>query len=156
MQNQVPLPTDNIFKFYALFGLLLIIFSFGSLLYVTRSSNEVVFSAVPELEGLKQIVKPTPAEVVRITLLEKKLEITKSDKNTFVNSLGVIAGIGVVLMVCGFIKWHTGLQQVLDRTAKVQLEIAELQLAKLRRESEAEQKATEQCTRVEVAETPNI
>lgn len=156
MENRIPLPTDNIFKFYALFGLLLIIFSFGALIYVTRSSNEVVFSALPELEGLKQIAKPTPAEDVRIKLLERKLEITKTDKEVFNYFLLGLAGIGSLLMIYGFGKWHTGLQPVLDRTAKVQLEIAELQLAKLRRESEAQEKATEHCTRVEVAETPNI
>jgi hypothetical protein len=27
MENKIPIPTDNIFKFYALFGLLLCIFS---------------------------------------------------------------------------------------------------------------------------------
>ena len=145
MENRIPLPTDNIFKFYALFGLLLFIFSCSSTLYVTRSANDVVFSALPELESLKQIEKPTPAETVRIALLQRKLEITKSDKNFFVNSLGVFAGVAFLLMVVGFRKWHTGLQPVLDRTAKVQLEIAELQLGKLQRELAAEQKAAEEC-----------
>jgi hypothetical protein len=123
---------------------------------ITRSSNEVIFSVIPELEELKQITQPKPAEQLRITLLEKKLEITKSDKNGFVRLLGLTAGIGVVLMICGFIKWHTGLQRVLDRTANVQLEIAELQLAKLRKEFEDQQKSAAVRSGIEPIETPNI
>lgn len=144
MESRIPLPTDNIFKFYALFGLLLFIFSCGSTLYVTRSANEVVFSIAPELEGLKQIEKPTPAEIIRIVVLKKKLEITLSDRKFLTYSVGVIAGISLLLIIYGFRKWHIGLQPVLDRTAKVQLEIAELQLEKLKREIAAEQKPDEQ------------
>lgn len=32
MENKIPLPTDNIYKFYALFGLLLLVFTIGAAL----------------------------------------------------------------------------------------------------------------------------
>lgn len=156
MESRIPLPTDNIFKFYALFGLLLFIFTWGAMIYMVRSSNEAVFSALPELESLKQIEKPTPAETVRIKLLERKLEITESDKEFFKNALGVILGMSALLMIYGFGKWHLIIQPVLDKTAKVQLEIAELQLAKLRRETEDQQKTEIAGSNIEPPETPNI
>ena len=156
METRIPLPTDNIFKFYALFGLLLFIFTWGAMIYVVRSSNETVFSAVPELESLKQIEKPTHAEAVRVKLLERKLELSQSDKKFFQYSLGGILSVGVWLMIYGFRKWHRGIQVVLDKTAKVQLEIAELQLAKLRREFEDQQRAEAARSGIEPVETPNI
>jgi len=134
MESRIPVPTDNIFKFYALFGLLLFVFSCGSILYVTRSSNEVVFAVAPELDGLKQIAQPTRSDSLRIALLEKKLEITKADKNFFLNAVGIIVAVAVLLIVYGFSQWHTKVQPMLDRTTKAQTEIAELQLLKLQRE----------------------
>ena len=53
MLNRVPLPTDNIFKFYALFGLLLVMFGIGSTLYVSKSTNDLVFGIAVEYETLK-------------------------------------------------------------------------------------------------------
>lgn len=137
MERSIPLPTDNIFKFYALFGLLLFIFSWGSVLYVNSSSNEVVFTVIPELEGLKQVVEPSKVEVSKMALLEQKLEITQSNKKFFLNGAAVILVIGTLLMIYGFSCWHRYLQPVLDRTAKAQMDIAELQLKKLQREFEA-------------------
>jgi hypothetical protein len=134
MESRVPVPTDNIYKFYALFGLLLFIFCCGSSLYVTRTSNELVFSALPELESLKQISQPSRVEQMRISLLERKLEINKADKSTFQYAIGGLMGTALIAMVYGFWKWEKELQPILDRTAKAQMEIAELQLAKLRRE----------------------
>ena len=134
MESRVPLPTDNIFKFYALFGLLLFIFSCGSMLYSVRSANEAIFDVVPELQELKQIEKPTPSETIKISLLERKLEITKADKNLIANALSYIAAIGILLMGFGFIVWHRKVQPVADRMAEAQTQIAELQLEKLRKE----------------------
>ncbi len=53
MENRIPLPTDNIFKFYAMFGLLLVIFGIGSILFVSRSTNDLVFEVAVEYETLK-------------------------------------------------------------------------------------------------------
>ena len=39
MESKIPLPTDNIYKFYALFGLLLFIFAFGGCYIKTKPST---------------------------------------------------------------------------------------------------------------------
>lgn len=134
MQNNIPVPTDNIFKFYALFGLLLFVFSCGSLLYVNNATNSLVISLFPEFIGLKQIEKPSRADSAKIELIERRLEVTKSDKDFYLKAISVLAALGVITMSYGFFKWHVELQPVLDETAKVQLEIAKLQFAQLRRE----------------------
>jgi len=142
MESRIPVPTDNIYKFYALFGLLLFIFCCGALIYVIRSSNEVAYTSLPELEGLKQKERLTPAEEARIVLLQRKLDITTSDKTFFTISLGLFAGVAIILMIFGFVRWHRQVQPVADETAKTQLEIAKLQLEKLRRELHPEPPAT--------------
>jgi hypothetical protein len=137
MESRIPVPTDNIYKFYGLFGLLLFIFSCGALLYVVRTNNELVFAAAPELAGLKTIAQPSALETTKILVLETKLEITKTDKIFPVRTIGAFAGIALCLMSVGFVKWHAEVQPLLDRMTKAQVETAELQLEKLRREVEA-------------------
>lgn len=127
MENKIPIPTDNIFKFYALFGLLLFIFSASSIIYVTRSANELVFQSVVEVEAIKQIQNPSPVDKAKLQILEKRLEISASDKIFYIKGIGAITGISVVLMIWGFTKWHRDVQPIQD-------EMAQLQLEKLRHE----------------------
>ena len=157
MDNRVPLPTDNIYKFYALFGLLLFIFACSAFLLVIRSTNELVFTTLPELEQLKQLPQPSAAEKTQIALLERKLEIAKSDKSFYLNSIGGLMAVGIVAMIIGFTKWHTEYQPQLDALSKAQLQVTELQAEKLRRElgyppTDSEKPASQTATE----DTPSI
>lgn len=122
MQDRIPLPTDNIYKFYALFGLLLFIFSAGALIYVVRSNNELIYQLHPELAALQQMDKPTAADVAKKSDIEKRLVVAHQDSQFYYTALGVIAGVGITLMVCGFWKWHRDVQPIQDEMAKLQLE----------------------------------
>lgn len=134
MDSRIPVPTDNIYKFYALFGLLLFIFSLGSFFYVQQTYNQQAFELVPQLEELKEIESPSSAERARISVIERKFEINSSDKTFLLFCIGGLSGIALVLMGMGFVPWHTRIQPTLDRTNKAQAEITELQAIKLRRE----------------------
>lgn len=127
MENRVPLPTDNIYKFYALFGLLLIIFSSGAMLYVNQSTNDLAFEVAVEYETLKADPMRSVADEARFSVLEKKLEIAGLNKKTFILCLSVIITVGIFMVWYGFKKWHTEVQPVQD-------EIARLSLLKLRQE----------------------
>ncbi|WP_175541754.1 hypothetical protein [Polaromonas sp. YR568] len=127
MENRVPLPTDNIFKFYALFGLVLFIFCFATTLYNTKTTNEFMSSAFVELEELKAMASPTNRDVARREILLRQIEVAKQDKDFYKWACAVIGGIGTLGMVVGFTKWHREIQPMLD-------EISQLQLAKLRHE----------------------
>ena len=127
MDKFIPIPTDSIYKFYALFGLLLFVFSIGALLYVIKSTNELVFSSVIDIEIYKAIDKPTSVDIAKLTAAEKRVEIAVSDKKFFVRAISVISAIAIFSMAYGFRQWHTKVQPIQD-------EIAKLQLEKLRRE----------------------
>jgi hypothetical protein len=113
---------------------LLLIFSFGAILYTVHSTNDQLFAAIPELEGLKQVNQPQPIEKVKIAVLQRKIEIAKSDQHTVLIAIGILVTISGVAMSYGFMKWHQDVQPILDRTAEAQAAIAELQLLKLQRE----------------------
>lgn len=127
MESKIPLPTDNIYKFYALFGLLLFIFSVGAMLYLHDSTNDFLFNAIVEEERLKAIEKPTVIESAKQKILTRRIEIIMNDRVFFINCLGVLVGIAIILASYGFMKWHREIQPTQD-------EIMKLQLEKLRRE----------------------
>ena len=133
--DKIPLPTDNIYKFYALFGLLLFIFSVGATIALSKNTNENVYKLYVELESLKlpsieemATHKDAPHPTfVRKALLERLIEVAKSDKKTMEVLLAVVTFVGGLGVVYGFGKWHKDIQPIQD-------EMLELQLEKLRRE----------------------
>jgi len=127
MESRIPLPTDNIFKFYALFGLLLVIFGIGATLYVNKSTNDLVFEFAVEYETIKADPLRSVSQEARFQILQKKLVVAKNDKTLFLSSLGGVIGIGILMVWYGFKKWHTEVQPIQD-------EMARLNLKKLRRE----------------------
>lgn len=127
MESRIPLPTDNIYKFYALFGLLLAIFSVGASLYVNNSTNELLYEIAVDYETLKADPARSPSQEAHFKVLQSKLEISKNNKAFYIMALGVVAGIGVLMMCYGFRKWHTEVQPTQD-------EIARLSVKKLKQE----------------------
>ena len=127
MESKVPLPTDNIYKFYALFGLLLFIFGIGAGIAQTKLTNDFMVRSYIDLESLKSIEKPSSVETLRAAVLERMIDIEKSDKETFKWALAIISAAGISLMLYGFHRWHTRIQPAQD-------ELLHLQLEKLRHE----------------------
>lgn len=58
MESKIPLPTDSIYKFLAMFSLLLVIFSVGAVIYASNSTNAVGFEHWVELEVLQAVEEP--------------------------------------------------------------------------------------------------
>lgn len=127
MENRVPLPTDNIYKFYSLFGLLLAVFSIGSIIFVNNATNDFVFEIAVEYETLKADPALTLPQEARFQVLDRKLEIARNDRWLFLFSLGVVLLLGVLMMWYGFKKWHTEVQPLQD-------EITRLSIKKLKQE----------------------
>ncbi len=51
MESKIPIPTDNIYKFYALFGLVILISCIAAFLYVYSSTNELIFKKAIEYQS---------------------------------------------------------------------------------------------------------
>jgi len=140
MENQIPIPTDNIFKFYALFGLLLFVFSAGSIIYVTRSTNELAFQAAIEVETIRQNPNSSAVDKAKMQILEKRLKIAATDKNFYVITIGVFFGVSIILMYYGFRTWHKYVQPVQDEMAQLQLEKLRHEVGQLKHHTSSDNK----------------
>jgi len=132
MESRIPLPTDNIYKFYALFGLLLFVFSFGAAIVNNYSTNDQIFEIVVELETLKSLPNPNAVDVVKKGVLERKLEIVKSDKQFYKYAVAAIVAIATLMMLFGFERWHKQIQPLQDEVAKLQLEKLRAEIQELK------------------------
>jgi hypothetical protein len=137
MESKIPLPTDNIYKFVALFSLVLLISSFGAIIVATNSANAVVFEHWVELETLQAQEKLSVEQTSRLKALERKIEVTISDKKTFIQLSGAGAAFGLFGIIFGFGYWHKKIQPLADQMAVTQLELARLQLLSLRADLKA-------------------
>jgi hypothetical protein len=122
MESRIPLPTDNIYKFYALFGLLLFVFSIGSSVYNARTANETVFQTIIENAAIPETTNPSPEVLAKKKVLERRYEIAVQDRQFFDKALGVLAGFGLVIMAFGFSMWHWKVQPDQDKMMRLQLE----------------------------------
>ncbi len=130
MESTVPIATDNIYKFYALFGLSIFISSLLTLAYIHIHFNEIIPKEYIEVETLKVKADLSQEEKIRKDVLERKTNIDVSDKNTFAKILGGFGGLGVLLMIFGFSRWQKRIQPRQDM-------LLDLQIEKIKREISA-------------------
>lgn len=130
MESRIPLPTDNIFKFYAFFGLLLLIFSIGSTLYVTQSNNDFIFEIAVEYNTLNADLERSVPDEARFQILDRVLEVRKNDKAFFKTSLSIIGAVGLLMALYGFRKWHSEIQPLQDEIARLSLKKLQIELSK--------------------------
>ncbi len=124
MESRIPIPTDNIFKFYALFGLLLLITSIMGHVWVSTSTNEKVHSLVKEYEGITG-AKEEKSDLAKV--IEIRMKVQAENKKAFTYGFSATIGIAFWLMLYGFWQWHTKIQPKQD-------EYFELRVQKLKQE----------------------
>ncbi|MGR5288679.1 hypothetical protein ACP3V5_25505 [Vibrio maritimus] len=129
MESKIPLPTDNIYKFYALFGLLLVVFGAGSFLYVNQSTNNLMYEVLVEHQTLKNIPEEvrTLKDNARLHILDSKIRIGKENRTFFQTCIAIIFVVGVAMIIFGFWTWHSVIQPLQD-------EITRLNIKKLKQE----------------------
>lgn len=117
MQNKVPLPTDNIYKFCALFGLIILIFSLGATIYITKEANVQIVDIAIQLDKAnsnnlsdetKNIIKGYGAVIVE-------------DRKGLNNLLIIPVILGTLLSLFGFSKWIFKIQPQQDELIALQL-----------------------------------
>lgn len=128
MESRIPIPTDNIYKFYALFGLALFITAIAIQVSVVKSTNELAFSIGPELKALEVLEKPSPVEITKKELLKRQLEIAVADRDEFKELAHYLTVFGAILMGLGFGMWQYSVQPKQDELLDLQIEKAKLEL----------------------------
>lgn len=124
MQPNVPVPTDNLYKFQALFGLTLIISSLLGTVWLVQSSNDQIYEAAKEVASIDPASSPAAKDYAKAMAIKAKL--AAKDRDGLVWFLFLAGGVGMIATVTGFAKWAK-IQPLHD-------ELLELQVAKARME----------------------
>ncbi|SUC62927.1 hypothetical protein [Pseudomonas aeruginosa] len=96
MENKIPLPTDSLYKFVALFSMTILIGAFYLTFYAGESSNAVVYENWSELASLQSLEKPNAEQAARKEMLERKIEIAVENRKTLVKLAAFLAGVGTL------------------------------------------------------------
>ncbi|MEJ6473372.1 hypothetical protein [Pseudoalteromonas piscicida] len=126
MQPKIPLPTDNIYKFYAFLGLMILLTT--AIMFFIRHEhyNSMAFERYIPMETLKAKSILNEDEKLKLFLYEKKSEIAKSNKDL---ELGVYLFyfffLGGGFTFYGFYHWHTRIQPKQDKLLDLQIQKSE-------------------------------
>ncbi len=118
MQNKVPLPTDNVYKFFALFGLILLIFSLGATIYITKEANVQLIDIATQLDSTSSNNFSDETK----SIIEEYRNVIISDRDGFNDLLVGLAIFGTLLGLFGFSIWMFKIQPQQDKLVAFQLE----------------------------------
>src|SRR6266566_2278755 len=114
MESRIPIATDNIYKFYALFGLFVFISSFVTFTYVYTYYYELSYKNAMELEVLNAKTDLSQEENIRKKILEARMKIDVSNKYAYTAILCAVGALGVLGIIYGFTQWHSKVQPKQD------------------------------------------
>ena len=140
--DKIPIPTDNIFKFYALFGLLLFVFCGSAIIYMEHSTNELGFRGMVEYAAIKQISNPSPVDQAKMNSLEKRIQIAVADDKFYSSAIGSFLVISIILICYGFWKWHRDVQPIQDDMVRLQIEKLRYEVQQLKNCTHSNKKVT--------------
>ncbi|MBD9534637.1 hypothetical protein IB227_02080 [Stenotrophomonas sp. STM01] len=145
MQPNIPVPTDNLYKFQALFGLVIIISAIAGLYLTYATTNAELVTIADRFYELEKEQLAAQQETVAVgavavsdsrsanaakgvkAVLEKRIEVAVSNRRTYVAVLFLGMFLGGVLAYFGFTKWAK-IQPMHDRLLELQVQKAEKEL----------------------------
>jgi hypothetical protein len=125
MNLPMSVPTDNVYKFAAIFGLVMVIASFWGIITQTSLTNEIVLVSAPEIASLEANQSPTPSEKAKLDMLKKRKEAAIEDRKGISDLCSKMAGLGTAVSLVGFFFWYWMIQRHQDRLLKLQVIEAE-------------------------------
>lgn len=129
MDPRIPVPTDNIYKFLATFGLVVMVVSLTLMFVNSRTANQVVFDSAQAYYDLKSNEDPLIEE--REELLNKQVQVAVSNREHGKWILAIIFAIGFYSSCFGFYRWYRNVQPVHDEILELQKRKLELEIRSL-------------------------
>ena len=121
------IPTDNIYKFYALLGLALVISSMLAFVYVYDSHRAQVIEWSEEIRQLSYKKSHTEGESERIDNLQHLIDVEGSNKEFYMTVIGAVGGSGISIGIIGLVVWQFRVQPRSDRLLDLQIKSLELE-----------------------------
>ncbi len=129
MTPRIPLPTDSIYKFYALSGIIFFITAVIMIYITQKNYNEQVYERYIPMQILSNKDVLNEKEELELEILKSKDKIEKDDRNIMMKLFSVVLSLAIICMMYGFFKWHTILQPSQNK-------LMELEIKKLEKELE--------------------
>ena len=127
MTPKIPIPTDNIYKFYALFGLSLLIASIVSFSIIATSANEEFYKLMKENYKITYVEKSeNKSNLIKIIESQMVNQVTRT--KSFSYYLGWATGFSFVLMLFGFGMWQFKIQPRQDEYFNLQIKALEKEI----------------------------
>lgn len=134
MQPSLPVPTDNIYKFSCLFGLVLIVSAVIAIASVYSSSLDRKIVYVQAVIALDSKAERTKQEEDSLKLNRLLIDVTKKNEDYVNIWLGVVIGFGLCLSGFGAMQWHRTIQRRDDQLAELQIQKLQAEIAKIQAE----------------------
>ena len=126
--QSLPIPTDNLYKFFAMFGLAILITAIMGSVLINSATNQKLLTYIEQIETIAANGE-SEAKKGTLEVYEKLIKVTINDKKFLTIGLGLFGGVGVLMLLHGFQRWYTYYQPKHD-------EILELTINKMRAEAE--------------------
>lgn len=134
MQPSLPVPTDNIYKFSCLFGLVLIVSAVIAIASVYSNSLDRKIVYVQAVIALDSKAERTKQEEESLKLNRLLIDVTKKNEDYVNIWLGVVIGFGLCLSGFGAMQWHRTIQRRDDQLAELQIQKLQAEIAKIQAE----------------------
>jgi hypothetical protein len=137
MESKIPLPTDNVYKFYALFGLLVILTA--AIMSFIRHDyyNKIAFDSYIPIQTLKHQKDLSDDKKLELLTLEQKAKIARSDQDAEFTVYVISFFVGLGMTIFGFSWWHKEIQPQQDKLIDLQIRKLECEIAELNRSLES-------------------
>ncbi|WP_456296844.1 hypothetical protein M1D72_10485 [Vibrio sp. AK197] len=134
MNSSISAPTDNIAKFFAIFGLILLITTLTLSVYSYTNLKERAYSRYIELASLESIEKPTQKQLATIKVLNTQKETDTSDRMFTLKAAAVFLVISVFSIGFGFSFWGFMVQPQQNKLLSAQIRKTQLEAQILEQE----------------------
>ncbi|MFC5050543.1 hypothetical protein ACFPK9_07955 [Rubritalea spongiae] len=134
MAFSIPSVTDNVYKFYAIFGLTLIVSSVIGSIQLNRMNNARIHQFAKDVEAVHQrdpeFANAKDSPVVASAL--KQIEVIGEDRKGFKRLLLGLVAVGAGISFYGFRQWQNGVQKMDDAIKELELKKLKLEVEKLK------------------------
>lgn len=131
MNPNIPIPTDNVYKFYAMFGLVIMLTTAIMFFIRHEEYNRRAFERHVPMKLLETNQDLNDQQKHELYLYGQKAGIDKSNKKLELSLYMFLFVLpGAFLTTYGFFMWHTKIQPVQDKLFELQLERLRIEVKK--------------------------
>lgn len=136
MLDKLPIPTDSLYKFIALTGVILFVLPFILIVQLNNHTNDTVIRTILKEDSLQRSTPPNGRDTAQIAILQKTRENAIFGRELGAFLAGMVITIGAYLMWHGFLNWKKLVQRHADQIAILEVKLKQTQLERERYELE--------------------